>query len=65
MYGLSFDPNEEVEKLNIDIEDLRMKLINEVQQKRDLLDPEVIKLSQRLDRSLNQFYRLTFHLGQK
>ena len=65
MYRKKYNPNVEIERLIVDIENLRQDLINEVRQRYGFQDPEVIKLSQTLDISLNQYYRLTIDLGQK
>ena len=52
----------EIRNLLVVIEDLRTELNNKagVQRKR-LLDPDVLELSQRLDAVLNEFYRITLN----
>lgn len=65
MYQKTYNPNVEIERLIVAIENLRQELINKVRQRNGFQDPEVIKLSQTLDMSLNQYYRLTIDLGRK
>ena len=65
MYRKTYNPNVEIERLIVAIENLRQELVNKVRQRNGFQDPEVIKLSQTLDISLNRYYRLTIDLGQK
>ena len=65
MYRKTYNPNVETERLIVAIENLRQELVNKVRQRNGFQDPEVIKLSQTLDISLNRYYRLTIDLGQK
>ncbi|MGC7873438.1 Spo0E family sporulation regulatory protein-aspartic acid phosphatase [Desulfosporosinus sp. SYSU MS00001] len=65
MKQLNYDSNKELKRLIVAIEDLRKQLIGEVRRRNGLLDPEIIKLSQDLDISINQFYRLSLDIVQK
>lgn len=41
-----------------EIEDLRTDLQTVIEEKKELIDPEVLKASQSLDKVLNQYYRM-------
>ncbi len=65
MYQSNYDSSKEFKKLIIVIENLRKQLTSEVRRRKGLLNPEVIKLSQELDTSINQFYKLSIDIGLK
>ena len=45
MYRKTYNPNVEIERLIVAIENLRQELVNKVRQRNGFQDPEVIKLS--------------------
>ena len=47
----------QVARLRIAIEEMRRELLH-LGKRKPLTDPEVVKLSQRLDRLLNEYYRV-------
>lgn len=48
-----------------EIEDLRTDLQTVIEEKKELIDPEVLKASQSLDKVLNQYYRMSRMNGQR
>lgn len=49
---------EELENIKSELEDLREKLNNLIYKKRDLINPQVVQLSQSLDIVINRFNKV-------
>lgn len=49
---------DKIEELIIKIDETRKAMCDLIQQKLNLLDPEVVKASQNLDRILNEYHKL-------
>lgn len=47
-----------IKKISFELENLRIKLNDLIDQKKDLLDPEIIVASQMLDSILNQYHKV-------